>query len=208
MPPRDEQEYEQRRRQILEGALEVFAQKGFEKATNKDIAEAAGIGSPGLIYHYFSDKADLLRQIFEQRVPIFQIVAHPESFLEMPPHEALTLFARTMLQAFEDRSTMSRLKLLLGEATRQPDLAELVNKIAPQRGFALLSRYLEHQMELGTLRRVDVGAAVRCFMGPMLAYVITREIFPQSDTETLQAETMATTLVKIYLQGMQVESAE
>src|SRR5689334_3676980 len=122
MPPRDEQEYEQRRRQILEGALEVFAQKGFEKATNKDIAEAAGIGSPGLIYHYFSDKADLLRQIFEQRMPIFQIVAHPESFLEMPPREALTLFARTLLQALEDRSTVSRLKLLLGEATRQPVL--------------------------------------------------------------------------------------
>ena len=51
MPSRDEQDFEERRQQIIDGALEVFSEKGFEKATNKDIAEAAGIGSPGLIYH-------------------------------------------------------------------------------------------------------------------------------------------------------------
>ena len=58
MPPRDEQDFESRRQQIIDGALQVFASKGFEKATNKDIAVASGIGSPGLIYHYFKDKCD------------------------------------------------------------------------------------------------------------------------------------------------------
>ena len=48
-----------RRTQILEAALEVFSTKGFHKATNKDIASAAGGMSPGLIYHYFKDKEDL-----------------------------------------------------------------------------------------------------------------------------------------------------
>jgi AcrR family transcriptional regulator len=51
MPPRDEQDYETRRQQIIDGALQVFATKGFERATNKDIALASKIGSPGLIYH-------------------------------------------------------------------------------------------------------------------------------------------------------------
>lgn len=50
MPPRDEQDFEDRRQQIIDCALQVFASKGFEKATNKDIAAASGIGSPGLIY--------------------------------------------------------------------------------------------------------------------------------------------------------------
>jgi len=48
--PRDEQDFESRRQQI-DGALQVFASKGFEKATNKDIAAASGL-PPGLIYHY------------------------------------------------------------------------------------------------------------------------------------------------------------
>lgn len=48
MVARDE-EYERRRQQIIDGALVVFSQKGFDKATNQEIAEAAGIASPGLI---------------------------------------------------------------------------------------------------------------------------------------------------------------
>ncbi len=67
MVSRDEDEHERRRQQIIDGALVVFAEKGFEKATNQDIAEAAGIGSPGLIYHYFESKADLLRQVVASR---------------------------------------------------------------------------------------------------------------------------------------------
>ncbi|HBE34387.1 MAG TPA: TetR family transcriptional regulator, partial [Cyanobacteria bacterium UBA11368] len=41
MPAHDQVEFERRRQQIIDGALEVFASKGFEKATNKDIAQAA-----------------------------------------------------------------------------------------------------------------------------------------------------------------------
>jgi len=47
----DEQDFG-RRQQIIDGALQVFASK---KATNGILA-ASGIGSPGLIYHYW-DKA-------------------------------------------------------------------------------------------------------------------------------------------------------
>ena len=58
-----------RRRQILDAALEVFGTKGFYQATNKDIAEAAGGISPGLIYWYFKDKQDLLFAVIRDRPP-------------------------------------------------------------------------------------------------------------------------------------------
>ncbi|MDF5718561.1 MAG: TetR/AcrR family transcriptional regulator [Rhizonema sp. NSF051] len=74
MPPRDEQGFEGRRQQIIHGALQVFASKGFDSATNKDIAAASGIGSPGLSYHYFKDKYDLLQQVVEQRMPLLQLL--------------------------------------------------------------------------------------------------------------------------------------
>jgi len=44
---------------IIDGAREVFADKGFENAINKDIAVTSGSGSPGLIYRYFKNKSDL-----------------------------------------------------------------------------------------------------------------------------------------------------
>ena len=87
-------------------------------------------------------------------------------------------------------------------------MADVFNHIGPGRGFAFLARYLAHQMEIGTLRRMDTGAAVRCFAGPLIAYILTREFFPHPDAQTLAGETMVTTLVDIFLQGMEVPQEE
>lgn len=201
--PRDQQEFESRRQQIIEGALDVFARKGFEKATNKEIAEAAGIGSPGLIYHYFKDKADLFRQVIEERTPALQLVSQGESLMELPPRDVLTRFARALVETVANRPHALLFKLLLGEALRRPAVAGMINSIGPSRGFAFISTYLERQMERGLLRRTDPGAATRCFIGPVIAYVLTREVFPQPDTQALEAETMIATLVDIFLRGLE-----
>lgn len=208
MAPRVEQDYEQRRQQIIDGALEVFAHKGFERATNKDIAEAAQIGSPGLIYHYFKDKADLLRQVLEQRTPVLRLIEHAEMMMQLPPREALTLFGRTFLQILENQTAMDTMKLMLGEAVRRPVVAEMINQIGPGRALPLVTRYLQQQMDAGVLRRADASAASRCFVGPLLAYLLTREVFQQPDAQMIDPETMVTTNVDIFLQGMAISAAD
>ncbi len=49
---------EERRQQILDAAVDVFARLGFSAAGTSDIAAAAGIGEP-TIYRYFANKRDL-----------------------------------------------------------------------------------------------------------------------------------------------------
>ena len=53
----------ERRRQILDAAVKVFARSGFHGARVGDIAEEAGVAY-GLVYHYFKSKEDLLETIF------------------------------------------------------------------------------------------------------------------------------------------------
>lgn len=205
MPQRDEQDFESRRQQIIDGALEVFASKGFEKATNKDIAAASKIGSPGLIYHYFKDKSDLLGQVIEQRMPVLQLLTKSEEIMTKPPREALTLFASSFLKVVDNSTAIALAKLMLGESLRQPKVAQMLNSIGPSRGLSFLKRYLEKQMDAGVLRRMDSGAAARCFLGPLIAFVLTREVFPQPDAQTLSKETMVETVVEVFLQGMLVD---
>ena len=50
---------EDRRRQILDAAVRVFAQKGFTQCRVSDIAEEAGVAY-GLVYHYFGSKDEVL----------------------------------------------------------------------------------------------------------------------------------------------------
>jgi AcrR family transcriptional regulator len=203
MPPRGDQEFESRRQQIIEGALHVFARKGFEKATNKDIAEAAGIRSPGLIYYYFKNKADLFRQVIEERFPAVQFLLHAESMMDMPPSEVLPRFATSLLKTLTDPGNVALGKLMLGEALRRPMVAQMISSIGPARGLAFLAAYLEHQMEIGVLRRMDPWVAARCFLGPLVVYVLSREVFPQPDAQTLDAETMVAATVEVFLRGME-----
>jgi AcrR family transcriptional regulator len=202
MPPRDEQDYESKRQQIMDAALEVFARHGFERATNKDIARAARIKSPGLIYHYFKDKTDLLRHVLERHVPALQLFDRPGDYLDQPPAEVLPYFAEAFMRTLQHRPAVATFKLVLGESIRKPAIADMFNRLGPSRGFTFLMSYLDRQMELGRLRRTDPGAAARCFLGPMVVFVLTREVFPQADSGSLQPEVMVETLVDVYLRGM------
>ncbi|MBO3458579.1 TetR/AcrR family transcriptional regulator C-terminal domain-containing protein [Aetokthonos hydrillicola Thurmond2011] len=209
MPLRDEQSFEGRRQQIIDGALEVFASKGFEKATNKDIATASGIRSPGLIYHYFKDKNDLLQQVIEQRLPVLQLLSHrEEEIMTKPPEDALTIFAKAFLQALEAPKSLALMKVLLSEAFRQPSIAEIINKIGPSRSIAFLTRYLEKQISAGVMKPIDTGAAARCFVGSLIAYIITREVFLQPDVQRISAATMVATAVEVFLRGLETSQPE
>ncbi len=205
MPPRDEQDYEQRRLQIIDGALAAFSDKGFDGASNKDIAQAAKIASPALIYHYFKDKLDLLHQLLVARMPLLRLIDDAQSLLEEPPEVALPLLAEQMLKAYLQWPAMAILKLVLAESVRNPRVAEMVNEVGPGRGLRLLATYLERQMECGRLRRMDPHVAARSFVGPLMAYILTREIFQQPESIAITPEAMARSATEIFLRGMRVE---
>ena len=80
----------------------------------------------------------------------------------------------------------------------------MFNHVAPVRGVTFLTHYLEHQMDIGALRRMDPGAAARCLIGPLIAFVLTREVFVQADAATLTSKTMVQTAVDVFLDGMAV----
>ena len=54
-----------RREQILGAATRVFAEKGFSRATTREVAREAGV-SEGTIYNYFEDKEGLLMAIMDK----------------------------------------------------------------------------------------------------------------------------------------------
>ncbi len=66
MSPRTPQQFEQiredKKRLIMEVALELFANEGYHSTSISKIAKSANI-SKGLMYNYFESKEDLLKQI-------------------------------------------------------------------------------------------------------------------------------------------------
>lgn len=194
-----------RRQQILEGALQAFSEKGFSRTTNRAIAEAAGIGSPGLIYHYFKDKEALLRAALEQHAPLLQLLAHEEEFHVMPPENALMRAGRAYLQMMQSPRMAAFVRLLLGEALRRPAFAHTFIDLGPRRGLEFLSRYLQVQMDRGALRRIDPNLAARSFIGPLVLLKIAQIVLPQPNAMAVDAEAMLAAQVDIFLRGMRPE---
>ena len=58
------QQAQRRREELIDAALAVFGAKGIDGASIKDIAVAASV-TPGLLYHYFDSKEDLVALILD-----------------------------------------------------------------------------------------------------------------------------------------------
>jgi AcrR family transcriptional regulator len=191
---------EDRREQIIQAALRVFAQKGFEGATNKEIAREAGI-TPGLIYHYFASKEDLLRAAIEEHSPLQLIHALPTHMLDLPPETFLNFMAQQILKVIEDERFVRLLRVFLPEAIYNPAITSF-NLPAIQEILEFLESYLAAKMESGELRRSDALLAAQVFTGSLMAFVIRRQLLHDPLALKYTHEQIVDSVVTIALRGL------
>ncbi|MBX7185206.1 MAG: TetR/AcrR family transcriptional regulator, partial [Vicinamibacteria bacterium] len=91
-----------KRRQILEAAVSVFARKGYFTARISDIASGAGVAD-GTIYLYFKNKEDIIASVFAQVIEIHMARAKAEIASVRTPREKLLAIARHQLTALSER---------------------------------------------------------------------------------------------------------
>jgi AcrR family transcriptional regulator len=197
---------EERREQIVEAAKVVFARKGFTGATNRDIAQEAGV-TPGLIYHYFRDKRDLFEAIIAEHSPLTAgaaLLLAPD-VNEQEPRRLLTDLATGLLRRLETVKNLPATYLLIGEALRDPEVRAHFNSNYARVVEALAS-YLRAQMVRGRLRILDPELVAQLFLGSLLNCVIRRGGHGDPRLNTYTAEQIAGTLVDMALDGLQLPS--
>ena len=90
MSPRTPEQFEEirvsRRKQIMDAALELFAQEGYANCSIAQLARHAGI-SKGLMYNYFKSKESLLVAIIEEGINEIMIMIDPNRDGILEPHE-------------------------------------------------------------------------------------------------------------------------
>ena len=197
-------EESERRGQILDAAFEEFSTKGFKGATIKSIAQAAELQSPALIYWYFPNKEALFREVLGSRIPIVQAVANSSDLLDLPPEELLPRIGRAYF-AFEQLDAQT-LRLVVAEALRRPEVAEMFVRSGPGRVLDFLKAYLEHQVEIGRLRPHDVRSSARAFIGMLIPQLAGKMFFPALVEDGLTDEDHLQNSVNIFLRGLRPDS--
>lgn len=191
---------EDRREQILDAAMRVFAQKGFVGATNRDIAREAGI-TPGLIYHYFESKEAVFRAIVEARSPLHMLRTLPTEALAQPPEVFLRFLVRRVLSIVEDEKFVQLIHMLLPELIHNPALSPVGTKVL-QQVVDFLSTYLTAKMESGELRQTDPRQVAQVFLASVMGFVLRRQVMRDAGTLSLDHTQIADTLIDVVLNGL------
>ena len=134
MTPRNEQENEkiksERKEEILEAALKLFAKNGFSATKISEIAAVAGL-SHGLVYHYFDSKEDIFVQLLEESlttsIGVFQMFAAGsnsprekltdiiESIIPLAYQGIGSYYFLIVLEAYKSESVPDKVKELVAE---------------------------------------------------------------------------------------------
>ena len=84
------------RRKLLHAAGEIFADRGFHKATVRDITDRAGVNVAAINYH-FRDKAELYRAVFNECQCSSHSVGEPVPPADASPEERLRIYIDNFL---------------------------------------------------------------------------------------------------------------
>jgi len=144
---------EQRPGQILEAAFAEFAEKGYAAARLEDVARRIGV-TKGTIYVYFPSKQELFQQVCRSfLLPVFDEMERlPEEF-----HGTAADLLRAILAiGYRDLVATPRsrefLRLMIGEASREPELVAFYSRELIHRGNGALRAVLARGVATGEFR--------------------------------------------------------
>ena len=170
--PIQEQLIAARRSQILDAATTVFANKGFHRATIRDVAKAAGIAD-GTIYIYFENKTALLLGILNRLNESDKREAYFEAATEMDINTFFRKHIRQRLEVF-DATGMDVVKIVLSEVLTNLDLRDIYYQHVVEPTFELAQTYFQKWMDEGLIRRFDVSLTMRLITSMVLGLLVLR----------------------------------
>jgi AcrR family transcriptional regulator len=171
-----------KRRLILDAAIRVFAQRGFNGTRVGDIAKEADIAY-GLVYHYFAGKEDLLNTLFQENWAITLKVVEQIDAGGGDLRTKLGAIAGFFLQAW--RANPDIVEVIMVEVVRSPKFLEEDNLAAFRRIFDILEAMFQRHRDAGELREtVHPRLTALLFMGSLeilLTGFIAREFLSEDD---------------------------
>jgi len=193
---------EDKRRLLLDAAVRVFARKGYHAARVGDIAEEAGVAY-GLLYHYFSSKEEVLRDVFRETWRALIATIENVERAGDSPREQLRKVAEILLRSWRREPDLVRVLVL--EVTRSQLLAGEMDEIVAS--FSAIQSIVERGQADGSIRSdLDARLASYVFYGAidelLTGWVLGR--LPDSEEDVARAER---TVVEIVAGGLAPEHA-
>jgi AcrR family transcriptional regulator len=186
--------------EILDAALDVFIESGFDTARVEDIAARAGISKAG-VYLYFDSKLALLKALISREVaPVTARAAALAQAGTADPEATLRLIVQTMMGAMMQPRLFAIPRLMFALSNRFPEIAEFYRTEALEHAMKAVRGLVAAGIAKGLFREIDPGLALRSIVGPVMFTAIWHHVLhgePDSDPARVAQQ-----IVDVILNGL------
>ncbi len=181
---------------ILDAAVNVFAEKGFFKATVSQIAKKAGVAD-GTIYLYFKNKDDILENFLSFKIrQIFKRFREEVEKVDNPI-EKLRFLVRKHLEEFQEDRQLAI--VYQTEIHRYNRIGEEMIKEMSQMYLDIVTGILEQGQEEGIMRRNLYTGLVKRMISGAVDEVINTWLHSDRPYDLVS---MADPLVDLFINGI------
>jgi TetR/AcrR family transcriptional regulator len=187
-----------RRRQLIEAAMDLFSRKGFAGTTTKEIALAAGV-SEAIIFRHFKTKRELYTAIIENKYhspDTEHVMARIDDCMKRRDDEGLfRTIAKEIIEGHRKDARFER--LMLHASLEGHELATIHRREFGLPIFDSLRAYLDRRQRSGALKHISPGAMIVAIAGMANYYALNDEA-PMN----LKDEQMVEAFTRIMMDGI------
>ncbi len=192
---------EQIRTRVLHSALRLFAAKGYEGATTKDIATSAGVAE-GTLFRYFPTKKSLLVEVATNGwVEILTELLTELS--EMGSYKAVAQVMRRRMLRMRENSDLLRVCFI--EAQFHPELRERIQAEVIVKMTDVAEAFFQTAMDRGIYRPMNPKIVAQVFLGMFAIAGFSNETILDQNASPQFLQEMAEGIADIFLNGVLAE---
>ncbi|MEC4984205.1 MAG: TetR/AcrR family transcriptional regulator [Oscillatoria sp. PMC 1068.18] len=186
------------RSRILQAALRLFAKKGYDGTTTRDLAAAAGVAEGTLFRHFVNKKAILIEVATQGWVEILTDLLTELS--EMGSYKAVAQVMRRRMLRMQENSDLMRVCFM--EAQFHPELRDRIQSEVIEKMTDVAEAFFETAMDKGIYRRTNPKIVAQVFLGmfAIAGFSDHTIIDPQASPQAMKE--MAEGIADIFLNGV------
>ncbi|MCB8816985.1 TetR/AcrR family transcriptional regulator [Desulfosporosinus shakirovi] len=189
---------EERHQDILEAALNIFTEKGYNGSTTAEIARAAGVAE-GTIFRHFATKKELLIAVLKPKI-LDGIISLDKEHKD--PVEFFRCFLKDRLELIKENDGLIR--FMFAEAQYHNEVREALSNGILGHGISIVKPWFDKGVQEGIFKPIPFPAMMRSYMGMVLFYGIFNHVFPGFSPEKT-VEEAADQILEIFLNGVLVK---
>lgn len=193
----------ERRAQIIDAALNVFAREGFNGAKIKKIAGEAG-ASEALIYRHFKTKEDLYRTALGEHLDVHSMsVDCKAAMANRDDYGVFGAFASHVLDFY--RRDSRSIRLILFSALEGSPITGAFHTIKEKTTIELLADYIKQRIKEAAFKKANAHLVSQLFIESIVMFIVDREASLTTPPISPDEEAVDT-MVKIFVDGLKANA--